>query len=350
MPLLRLELCDFKSYRGHQVIDLGPSFFTCVIGPNGSGKSNLMDAVSFVLGVKSSQLRSTSVKDLIYRGRKARNDGEGAEESEGGGSSPQRLGKRKARGDAEDGDEEQADDGSEPRTAWVAAIYQDTKGRVWRYKRSVTAAATEGANATSSYSIDDRSVTYLAYAQSLESHQILVKAKNFLVFQGDVEQVASQSPQDLSRLIDQISGSAELAQEYERCRLAQEKAIELSSLNFSRKRGIASELKHFRDQKGEVERWEQMREERDELVIKHLLWKLWHIERGIETSREGIEERKASLSDLQDKQGEAAAEVDQAKKQHAQARTVVAKQEAKVKSADKALDEKVSHSPRRIAS
>jgi structural maintenance of chromosome 1 len=27
--------------------------FTAIIGPNGSGKSNLMDAISFVLGVQS---------------------------------------------------------------------------------------------------------------------------------------------------------------------------------------------------------------------------------------------------------------------------------------------------------
>ena len=51
-----LEVYNFKSYAGKQVI--GPfKDFTCVIGPNGSGKSNLMDAISFVLGVSSRHLR-----------------------------------------------------------------------------------------------------------------------------------------------------------------------------------------------------------------------------------------------------------------------------------------------------
>ena len=69
MPLVRIELCDFKSYRGHHVI--GPfTPFTSIIGPNGAGKSNLMDAISFVLGVKSAQLRSNQLKDLVYRGRR----------------------------------------------------------------------------------------------------------------------------------------------------------------------------------------------------------------------------------------------------------------------------------------
>lgn len=61
----RIELENFKSYKGHQVI--GPFFdFTTIIGPNGSGKSNLMDAISFVLGVRTSQLRGAQLKDLIY--------------------------------------------------------------------------------------------------------------------------------------------------------------------------------------------------------------------------------------------------------------------------------------------
>lgn len=67
MPLIRLEVDNFKSYRGKQTI--GPFHtFSAVIGPNGSGKSNLMDAISFVLGVKGAQLRSSQLKDLIYRG------------------------------------------------------------------------------------------------------------------------------------------------------------------------------------------------------------------------------------------------------------------------------------------
>ena len=32
----------------------------------GSGKSNLMDAISFVLGVQSAQLRGTALRDLVY--------------------------------------------------------------------------------------------------------------------------------------------------------------------------------------------------------------------------------------------------------------------------------------------
>ena len=47
--LNRLELFNFKSYKGHHVLLFNDSYFTSIIGPNGSGKSNSMDAISFVL-------------------------------------------------------------------------------------------------------------------------------------------------------------------------------------------------------------------------------------------------------------------------------------------------------------
>lgn len=71
----RLELENFKSYKGLQVI--GPfRKFTAIIGPNGAGKemryvlyylyltgkSNLMDAISFVLGEQTRNLRVKSLK------------------------------------------------------------------------------------------------------------------------------------------------------------------------------------------------------------------------------------------------------------------------------------------------
>lgn len=61
-----LEIDNFKSYAGSQTV--GPfKQFQAVIGPNGAGKSNLMDAISFVLGVKSRHLRSSKMSDLVFR-------------------------------------------------------------------------------------------------------------------------------------------------------------------------------------------------------------------------------------------------------------------------------------------
>lgn len=60
-----IEVCNFKSYGGVQ--RLGPfKDFTAIIGPNGSGKSNIMDAISFVLGVQTKQLRGNKLQDLVH--------------------------------------------------------------------------------------------------------------------------------------------------------------------------------------------------------------------------------------------------------------------------------------------
>lgn len=68
-----IEVENFKSYKGLQQI--GPfRDFTAVVGPNGSGKSNLMDAISFVLGVQTDHLRGR-LMELLYKGR----DGDGEE-------------------------------------------------------------------------------------------------------------------------------------------------------------------------------------------------------------------------------------------------------------------------------
>ena len=66
MRLLELEFENFKSFKGHVTVPLGPGF-TCITGPNGSGKSNITDAILFVLGSRSNKLlRARNRKQLIY--------------------------------------------------------------------------------------------------------------------------------------------------------------------------------------------------------------------------------------------------------------------------------------------
>jgi chromosome segregation protein len=63
----RVELTGFKSFRKQTVI---PFFegLTAVVGENGSGKSNLFDAINFVMGRRSSQLRADRLEHLIFNG------------------------------------------------------------------------------------------------------------------------------------------------------------------------------------------------------------------------------------------------------------------------------------------
>ena len=58
-------------------------------------------------------------------------------------------------------------------------------------------------------------MSYEAYEKMLKSVGVLVKARNFLVFQGDVEAVASKSPVEMTRLLEQICGSEDLKESIE---------------------------------------------------------------------------------------------------------------------------------------
>lgn len=67
-------MMNFKSYNGVTVIGPFDSHFNCVIGPNGNGKSNIIDAVLFVFGFKSSKLRQDSLASLIHTSAMAKPD------------------------------------------------------------------------------------------------------------------------------------------------------------------------------------------------------------------------------------------------------------------------------------
>jgi structural maintenance of chromosome 1 len=84
-----------------------------------------MDAISFVLGVKSAQLRSSQLKDLVYRGRKLGKNGvDGASED----------------GQEDEGEDEDEDEGADgegtAKKAWVLAVYEDENKKQWNFQRT----------------------------------------------------------------------------------------------------------------------------------------------------------------------------------------------------------------------
>ncbi|KAG2353280.1 SMCs flexible hinge [Suillus spraguei] len=280
-----------------------------------------MDAISFVLGVKSAQLRSSQLKDLVYRGRRlAKGPLDGSEATQ----------------DQEDDDNSDGEDEGEgtAKKAWVLAVFHDEKRKEWLFQRTIS---TTGA---SEYRLDNKVVTYSAYNAALTSHNILVKAKNFLVFQGDVEAVASQSPRELSRLIEQISGSLELAQEYEKAKEAQERATENATFNFTKRRGIAGEIKQYKEQKGEAERFESLCDQKDDLILKRILYKLFHVEEALEANARDIQTKSKALAGLRAEHGEHEKALEDVRAEQARARTAVVREEKKVKKAEKALEAK----------
>lgn len=151
----RLEVENFKSYKGHQRI--GPfKDFTAIVGPNGSGKSNLMDAISFVLGVRTQQLRG-SLKELLY------SNSDTAEQAK-------------------------------PRRGYVKLVYETEEGEEVHFSRVIQpSSAEQTATYSSVYKVNDKVVTWDAYSKRLAGFGILVKVRNFLVFQVSVYALLAHS-------------------------------------------------------------------------------------------------------------------------------------------------------------
>lgn len=283
-----------------------------------------MDAISFVLGIKSSHLRSTNLRDLVYRGRVLRTskvDGEPATNGEDG--------------EQEEGDEDASQEPSrnDPRTAWVMAVYEDDAGEEQQWRRSITSSG------VSEYRINNRVVNAQQYNEALEAENILIRARNFLVFQGDVEAIASQSPRDLTRLIEQISGSLEYKADYEKLKAEAEEAAEQQTSQLNRRRGINSEVKQYQEQKREAENYAKKAEERDQAIITHILWKLFHFQRLIDASSADIQKHQDELKEYRRGVEKYETNVENAKKEHARVGRDVGKAEKNIVQKEKEIEE-----------
>lgn len=97
-----------------------------------------MDAISFVLGVRSSTLRSAALKDLIYRsGKKSKKaSGKGKERAEDQDEEEEEEEEASEDEGEDDGDEEDEEgDRDGERKAWVIAVYIDKDETEYHFQR-----------------------------------------------------------------------------------------------------------------------------------------------------------------------------------------------------------------------
>ena len=308
-----------------------------------------MDAISFVLGIKSSHLRSSHLRDLVYRGRvlrTARINADGSAigaglEAATNGLTIQANGVH-VNGDATmnvDGVDEGTESDSQrhdPQTAWVMAVYEDDAGDEQKWKRSITAAG------HSEYWINNRVVSARRYNDALEAENILIKARNFLVFQGDVEAIASQSPKDLTRLVEQISGSVEYKNDYDRLKADSEKALEEQTFRLNQRRGMNYEIKQFQEQKKEADNYSRKVDERDQAIVTHVLWKLFHFQRVIDESEAEIQKHQEELKEYKRGVEKFERKLDESRKDQARASRDVSQVEKTIKKKEKDIEDKES--------
>lgn len=246
-----------------------------------------MDAISFVLGVRSSHLRSDKLKDMVYRGRIIQEASIGADGTATEGAA---NGNGNANGSS-NGDSQPSTQRNDPQNAWVKAVFEDDAEQTHEWQRTITSAG------SSEYRINNRVVTQKQYSDALEEHSILVKARNFLVFQGDVEKLATTAPEQLTLQVERISGSLEQKAEYDRLKEESEAATEDNAKHLHERRAINGELKTYQDQKAEADEYEKKLAERDQAVVTKNLWKLYLYEQVMERARSKIASHQEELKE-----------------------------------------------------
>lgn len=150
-----------------------------------------------------------------------------------------------------------------------------------------------------------------------------------------MEAIANQSPKDLTRLIEQISGSLEYKAEYERLKADQERAVDTSNFNLNRRRGINAEIKQYQEQKKEAESYQSKLDERHEAVVTHILWKLYHFQQNIGLSKQEIERHQEELKEFRRAHEKYSGQLDDARREQALVSRSVHKQERTIKKREK---------------
>lgn len=308
-----IEMENFKSYRGHTIV--GPlKEFTAVIGPNGSGKSNFMDAISFVMGEKTSSLRVKRLNDLIH------------------GAS---IGKPVAR------------------SCYVTAKFIVNGDTQVDFQRCVIGGSSE-------YRISGESVSSGTYLSRLEKLGINVKAKNFLVFQGAVENIAMKSAKERTALFEEISGSGLLKDDYNRLKQEMNLAEEETQFTYQKKKGIAAERKEAKHEKMEADRYARLKTEYNEKQVEYQLFRLYHVEKDIEKLNTDLEAKQEEIKAVEVKKEQADEVLKEKKKDAGKIGRDLAKVDQEIREVETAINkkrplfikakEKVSHCQKKLTS
>ena len=229
------------------------------------GKSNLMDAISFVLAISTKYLRSQNLHELVYHS-------------------------------------DETDLSAE--TCSVSLFYLTDE--IDHQLNEELDAGTEveffrrvNANGSSQFKINGRQITSDKYIKKLADYNILVNCRNFIVYQGDVQNISTRSPEELTTLFEQISGSCELKDEYDRLREKREKLKVVMDMNLKKKYTIISERKLVQVQKEEADEYQKNQSLLRDLRVEYFLWQLYNIESNLEQHTRRADSLKEKCSDME---------------------------------------------------
>ncbi|MES1918378.1 Structural maintenance of chromosomes protein 4 [Bonamia ostreae] len=264
LVLEKMTLFNFKSYKGS--IEIGPFHkrFTSVVGPNGSGKSNIIDALLFVFGRRSSDIRFKRITDLIYK-------------------SPEDKSESSCRVTIHfcsvvDRDNLRAD-GAPSNDEFLVV-----ENSAFTVSREVTSSG------ASKYRVDEKTVAFRDICALLKTKGIDLRNNRFLILQGEVESIAQMKPVGASEgetglleYLEEIIGSNRFVPKIENALGRVEEFAEQRQESFSRVKLVEREKESMEGSRKEAMRYLSKEWEYLEKNIRLQLVHSFYLQKGLKT-------------------------------------------------------------------
>jgi chromosome segregation ATPase len=175
LSIASVSISGFKNFRDH--VEVGPfSAFTCIVGPNGAGKSSILDAISFVFGGKTVDLRGSSLSNLVNEELLQGGDGDAA-----------------------------------PITATVTVNMQATDRTIAVGRRIIIPSGAQLSAARSEYTLDGKKSSRSDIGKLLYSYGINIDMQSrFVLLQSRTVNIIRQGPAQLLDYLEEIIGTLQI--------------------------------------------------------------------------------------------------------------------------------------------
>merc|ERR1719210_983166 len=217
--------------------------------------------------------------------------------------------------------------------ASVSAIFTLDDGESKTFTRSIIGSSAE-------HRINSDVVSASAYLKELEQLGINVNAKNFLVFQGSVENISMKNPKERTALFEEISGSGALKKEYDRLKEEMMQAEENTQFTYQKKKNISLERKEAKMEKEEAEKYKKLQDNLGDRQVELQLFKLYHNERQIKENSDEIEARRKDIARINKKREKAEEKLKEEKKNQGKSQREFAKIDSEIREKENLIQKK----------
>merc|ERR1712012_730226 len=217
--------------------------------------------------------------------------------------------------------------------ASVSAIFTLDGEEQKSFTRSIIGSSAE-------HRINSDVVSATAYLKELEQLGINVNAKNFLVFQGAVENIAMKNPKERTALFEEISGSGALRKEYDRLKEEMMQAEENTQFTYQKKKNISLERKEAKLEKEEAEKYKRLQDSLSERQVELQLFKLFHNERQIKENGDEINAKRKDIEKIEKKKEKSEEKLKDVKKEQGKAQREFTKIDSEIREKENAIQRK----------